>query len=78
MLLSSIEPDLASRVRARWTGRTGDSHDPGELHRFVASIREAEGPALTGRATVTIRERADTAKASVDVTLDFGPPPSRP
>ena len=71
LALVGLEPELAARIRSRWTLQEGQYYDGGYARRFVSEVREAERAALAGRSTITIREVPDEAATTVDLVLEF-------
>jgi hypothetical protein len=69
--IAGLEPELAARVRDRWTLAPGQFYDGDYTRQFVAQTRETERAALAGRTDVAIRERPDEAGNRVDVVLEF-------
>jgi outer membrane protein assembly factor BamA len=72
--VEGLEADLQARVMARWTLAAGEYYDGNYVRRFMKEVREAEGAALAGRTTITIRERPETRGTTVDVVLEFSKP----
>jgi outer membrane protein assembly factor BamA len=76
--LTGLEPELASRIRSRWTLAPGEFYDGAYTRAFVSETRRLEREALAGRTNVTIREKPDAATTSVDLILEFGRPGRSP
>lgn len=67
-----LEPELATRIRSRWTLAPGEFYDATYTRAFVSEARKLEREALAGRTNVAIREKPDAATTSVDIILEFG------
>jgi outer membrane protein assembly factor BamA len=72
--VTGLEPELASRIRGRWTLAPGEFYDGAYTKAFVSETRKLEREALAGRTNVTIREKPDAATTSVDLILEFARP----